>query len=75
MENREVATASLLRSVTEMARTLGKRVVAEGIETDTQHHLLRELACELGQGYRFSRPLAPEYLLAFCAQRAEAQAA
>ena len=28
-----------------------------------------------GQGYRFSRPLAPEYVLAFCAQRAEAQAA
>ena len=73
--DRDPNLVTLLRSVTEMARTLGKRVVAEGIETDAQHHLLHELACELGQGYRFSRPLAPEYLLAFCAQRAEGQAA
>jgi len=67
--DRDLNLVALLRSVTEMARTLGKRVVAEGIETDAQHHLLSELACDMGQGYRFSRPLAPEHVLSFCAQR------
>ena len=42
-------------------------VVAEGIETEAQLALLRELACDRGQGYWFSRPLpdpAMEALLA-----------
>ena len=73
--DRDPDAVALLRSVTEMARTLGKRLVAEGIETDAQHRLLNELACELGQGYRFSRPLDPEHLLDFCAQRAKRHAA
>ena len=73
--DRDPNLVALLRSVTEMARTLGKRVVAEGIETDAQHRLLSELACDMGQGYRFSRPLAPEHVLAFCAQRAGMKAA
>lgn len=73
--DRDPNLVALLRSVTEMARTLGKRVVAEGIETDAQHRLLSELACDMGQGYRFSRPLAPEHVLAFCAQRAGLKAA
>ncbi len=36
---------------------LGMRVVAEGIETKAQWTRLRELGCELGQGYHFARPL------------------
>ncbi len=36
---------------------LGMRVVAEGIETMAQWTRLRELGCELGQGFHFARPL------------------
>jgi EAL domain-containing protein (putative c-di-GMP-specific phosphodiesterase class I) len=32
-------------------------IVAEGIETPTQLQKLRELGCELGQGYLFSKPV------------------
>jgi EAL domain-containing protein (putative c-di-GMP-specific phosphodiesterase class I) len=32
-------------------------VVAEGIETETQHRQLIELGCDLGQGYLFSPPV------------------
>ena len=72
---RDANLVALLRSVTEMARTLGKQVVAEGIETDAQHQLLHELACDMGQGYLFSRPLAPEHVLDFCRQRERRSAA
>jgi diguanylate cyclase (GGDEF)-like protein/PAS domain S-box-containing protein len=40
-----------------MARDLGLRVVAEGIETHTQLARLRELECKYGQGFLFSKPV------------------
>jgi EAL domain-containing protein (putative c-di-GMP-specific phosphodiesterase class I) len=35
-------------------------VVAEGIETQEQYALLRELGCRFGQGFLFSRPVTAE---------------
>ena len=46
---------ALVRSITVLAQTLGMRVVAEGIEDSRQLEVLRELDCELGQGWLFSR--------------------
>lgn len=40
-----------------LAHTLGLHVVAEGIETREQLDVLRDLGCERGQGFFFSRPL------------------
>ena len=40
-----------------MAKSLGLTVVAEGIETEEQLSYLKELGCQLGQGYLFSKPL------------------
>jgi EAL domain-containing protein (putative c-di-GMP-specific phosphodiesterase class I) len=37
-------------------------VTAEGIETIEQHDYLRDLACDRGQGYFFSRPLSAQQL-------------
>jgi EAL domain-containing protein (putative c-di-GMP-specific phosphodiesterase class I)/GGDEF domain-containing protein len=50
----------ILQSVVRLAWNLGLDVVAEGIETPRHHAQLKALRCELGQGYLFSRPLAPE---------------
>ncbi len=44
------------RAIIALGRTLDLRVVAEGIEDDVQLTALRELGCELGQGYLFARP-------------------
>nr|NEH89831.1 EAL domain-containing protein [Rhizobium laguerreae] len=41
-----------------MAKALGKRVVAEGVETVPEFHALQALGCHYGQGYLFGRPLA-----------------
>jgi diguanylate cyclase (GGDEF)-like protein len=53
-----------------LGRTLGLRIVAEGIEEVGQLQLLRELGCELGQGFLFARPMTGEDVAArFAAPR------
>jgi len=49
----------VVRAIVAMGRAMGKRIVAEGIETELQYHKLLELGCDGGQGYLFARPLAP----------------
>jgi EAL domain-containing protein (putative c-di-GMP-specific phosphodiesterase class I) len=50
----------IVRTIIELARVLGMDVVAEGIETEEQYHLLRELGCRLGQGFLFARPMSAD---------------
>ena len=47
----------LVSAVINLAKTLGLRVVAEGVKTESQLLMLRSLGCGLGQGYLFARPL------------------
>jgi len=47
-------------AIVALGRALGMTIVAEGIENGGQLAQLRELGCELGQGYLFSLPLDPE---------------
>ena len=51
--------AEIVRAIVSLGATLGKSIVAEGIETQSQFAQLRELGCENGQGYHLSRPMAP----------------
>lgn len=49
--------AAISRMTVELARGLGLRCVAEGIETPEQLRFFAELDCDEGQGYLFARPL------------------
>ncbi|HEY0140213.1 MAG TPA: EAL domain-containing protein [Thermoanaerobaculia bacterium] len=50
----------IVRAVINLSATLGLRVVAEGIETAGHLARLRELGCDYGQGYLFSKPVDAE---------------
>ena len=52
------ASATLVETIIVMAHALGKRVVAEGIETNEQLMFLRERRCDVAQGFYLARPLA-----------------
>ncbi len=49
----------IVNTIVTLSNQLGLTVVAEGIETQQQLEYLQQLSCELGQGYLFSKPLAP----------------
>jgi predicted signal transduction protein with EAL and GGDEF domain len=49
--------AAFVRLIVGLAKTVGLKVVAEGIETRAQLDRLREIGCDLGQGYYFAAPL------------------
>jgi EAL domain-containing protein (putative c-di-GMP-specific phosphodiesterase class I) len=53
----EPAETALVGAVVELGHALGLTVVAEGVETDTQLALLRDLGCDGAQGFLFSRPV------------------
>jgi diguanylate cyclase (GGDEF)-like protein len=48
---------AVITSMLDTARREGRRVVAEGVETERQLEFLRERGCEAAQGYLFCRPL------------------
>lgn len=48
---------TIVESVIEMAAKLGILIVAEGVEEKEQINLLRELKCDMAQGYYFAKPM------------------
>ena len=55
----------LLASIVDIGKSMGIDVVAEGVETMEHAAILRDLGCDILQGYAFSRPLAARDLEAF----------
>jgi diguanylate cyclase (GGDEF)-like protein len=53
---------TIVAAVLQMARTLGLRVVAEGVETVAQRDQLAELGCDEMQGFLFARPMSARAL-------------
>jgi EAL domain-containing protein (putative c-di-GMP-specific phosphodiesterase class I) len=45
-----------LSTLITMAHSLGLKVLAEGVETGSQAACLRQLGCDLAQGYYFAKP-------------------
>ena len=43
-----------------LAKNLGMKLIAEGIETKEQYEFLKELKCDVIQGYYFSKPISVE---------------
>jgi diguanylate cyclase (GGDEF)-like protein/PAS domain S-box-containing protein len=54
---RDADSAAIVRSVVALGHGLQMRIVAEGVETESQLDMLRSLGCDEFQGYLFARPM------------------
>ena len=55
---RDPESEAIVEATVGLGRSLGKVVVAEGVETAEQHAFLERRRCDLGQGFLYSRPIA-----------------
>jgi diguanylate cyclase (GGDEF)-like protein len=60
---------SIVRSILDLARSLGLTVVAEGVETEEVRRLLVRLGCDLAQGFLFSPPIPGSRLTGWLLER------
>jgi diguanylate cyclase (GGDEF)-like protein len=67
--NRSSRARAVVVSTLQLARSLGLELVAEGVEDEATLQALRDLDCDLVQGYHVSRPLPPEQLAAWLRAR------
>jgi diguanylate cyclase (GGDEF)-like protein/PAS domain S-box-containing protein len=66
--------AAVVRGIVTLAHSLRLEVIAEGVETEAQLRLVRELGCDGAQGFYFSYPLAPDVLNPYLLEHAGADA-
>jgi diguanylate cyclase (GGDEF)-like protein/PAS domain S-box-containing protein len=57
---KDATGTALVRKIIDLCHTLGLEVLAEGIETPEQAAMLKDMGCDLGQGYYFAHPLPSE---------------
>jgi len=56
----DVEDTAIVQTIVDLAHTFGMEVIAEGVESQEQVELLKEMGCDLVQGHYFAKPLAPE---------------
>ena len=63
------AGGAIVDMILSLARTLRLTVVAEGVETEAQAHVLKAQGCQVAQGYFYAKPMARAELEAWLAAR------
>ena len=55
----------IVRSIIRLAHDLGLKVVAEGVETLSSFKVLKQLGCDIAQGYLIARAMPPKQLISW----------
>lgn len=67
---RDIATNQALRIIVEssidMARKLGVKSIAEGVETQEDWDTLKSMGCNMAQGYFIAKPMSLDSFIEFC---------
>jgi EAL domain-containing protein (putative c-di-GMP-specific phosphodiesterase class I) len=53
-------TVSIIHGIVDLAHKMGLKVIAEGVSTQAQYDILKEIGCDYVQGYLTGRPMAAE---------------
>lgn len=60
--NNTPESQAVVRAIIELAHGMNMQAIAEGIETQAQLEVLKQLGCDFGQGYHLSRPMTQQAL-------------
>jgi EAL domain-containing protein (putative c-di-GMP-specific phosphodiesterase class I) len=64
----DVEDTAIVQMIVDLAHTFGMEVIAEGVESQEHVEQLKEMGCDLVQGFYFAEPLAPEAASEFLAR-------
>ena len=70
--DRHRKSREIVRAIVTLAKNLGLEVIAEGGENSDEVSCLRDVGCEFGQGYAFSRPLPVDQITPLLGRQAQA---
>lgn len=56
---------ALIQSIVALCKNMNMKIIAEGIETKEEAHILRDLGCEMAQGFYFAKPMPEEEVIDF----------
>lgn len=73
MEN-DSETLAIVQAIIGLAKNLGLEIVAEGVETEEQLAILKDMECRFAQGYLFAKPMNEIEFIPYLVQEKEARA-
>ena len=62
----KIGTSNIVKYIINMAKDFNIKTVAEGVETKEQVETLKNMGCDIVQGYYYSKPLSLEEFINFC---------
>jgi EAL domain-containing protein (putative c-di-GMP-specific phosphodiesterase class I) len=60
---------AIMQAIITVGHCLGLGVVVEGVETAEQHYVVKDVGCDLAQGFLYARPMPANEMPAFLANR------
>lgn len=69
LTDKKKSLVAIIKAVTKLAEDLGYDLVAEGVETQEQENILRELGCVHAQGFYYHKPMDKASLLTLLKQQ------
>ncbi len=61
--DRDADDRAIVNAIVQLAKNLGLKTIAEGIETKSQLEILKNMGCDIGQGFYLARPMPEENLM------------
>ena len=65
----ELSHTEIIKTIIELAHILDLKVICEGVETEKQMHILKDMGCDHIQGYYYARPETAEKVETFLRER------
>lgn len=65
------SSLALVKSIINLGKNLNMKIIAEGVENKEEGALLRDMGCDMAQGYYFCKPIAEKDVTEFIAENRE----